>query len=140
MLIKGGAVRADMLDYENNDFITTQVKQRNWVLLPEFLYTWGQVESTQFALITGESNPINWSQVESYAVANGNLSWEDLLFPAFERRMKKFSLRTQALGYQFYQLNRWKPSESATAAVFKPKRIEADAWSIGFKPMRPGRQ
>lgn len=140
MLIKGGAVRADMLDYENNDFITTQVKQRNWVLLPEFLYTWSQVESTQFALITGESNPVNWSQVESYAVANSNLSWEDLLFPAFERRMKKFSLRTQALGYQFYQLNRWKPSESATAAVLKPKRIEADAWSIGFKPMRPGRQ
>ena len=140
MLIKGGAVRADMLDYENNDFITTQVKQRNWVLLPEFLYTWGQVESTQFALITGESNPVNWSQVQTYAVANSNLSWDDLFFPAFERRMKKFSIRTQALGYQFYQLNRWKPSESATAAVLKPKRIEADAWSIGFKPMRPGRQ
>lgn len=140
MLIKGGAVRVDMLDYENNDFITTQVKQRNWALLPEFLYTWSQVESSQFALITGQSNPVNWSQVESYAVNNSNLSWDDLLFPAFERRMKKFSLRAQALGFQFYQLNRWKPSESAVAAVLKPKRVEADAWSIGFKPMRPGRQ
>lgn len=140
MLIKGGAVRLDMLDYENNDFITTQVKQRNWALLPEVLYTWNQVESSQFALITGQSNPVTWGQVEAYTVANSNLTWEDLLFPAFERRMKKFSLRAQALGYQFYQLNRWKPNNTASAAVLKPKRIEADAWSIGFKPMRPGRQ
>ena len=140
MLIKGGAVRVDMLDYENNDFITTQVKQRNWALLPEYLYTWSQVESSQFALITGESNPVTWQQVEAYATNNSNLSWDDLLFPAFERRMKKFSLRTQALGYQFYQLNRWKPNNSASAAILKPKRIETDAWSIGFKPMRSGRQ
>jgi hypothetical protein len=140
MLIKGGAVRIDMLDYENNDFITTQVKQRNWTLLPEVLYTWSAVESSQFAQITNTGNPVSWTTVEQYAVNNSNISWDDLLFPAFERRTKKFSLRTQALGYQFYQLNRWKPSEGSSAAVLKPKRVECDAWSIGFKPLRTGRQ
>lgn len=148
MLIKGGAVRIDMLDYENNDFITTQVKQRNWVLLPEALYTWSQVESTQFAQITNTANTINadgytgvlWSAVEAYTDAPANITWDNLLFPAFERRTKKFSLRTQALGYQFYQLNRWKPTEGTSAAILKPKRVECDAWTIGFKPLRTGRQ
>lgn len=147
MLIKGGAVRVDMLDYENNDFITTQTKQRNWMLLPEVLYTWSQVEQTQFSQITNVGNTTNsdgftgvtWSAVEAYA-APTTISWDDLLFPAFERRSKKFSLRAPALGYQFYQVNRWKPSESATAATLRPRRIETDAWSIGFKTLRSGRQ
>lgn len=141
MLIKGGAVRIDMIDYEDNDFITTQVKQRNWALFPEALYTWNAVESTQFAQITNTGNPVSWSSVEAYATLGGrSLSWDDLLFPAFERRTKKFSLRAPALGYQFYQLNRWKPAEGSTASILKPKRVECDAWSIGFKPLRTGRQ
>lgn len=148
MLIKGGAVRIDMLDYENNDFITTQAKQRNWVLLPEVLYSWNSVEQTQLSNIINIGNTTNpdgftgvlWDAVEDYAVNNSYLTWDELLFPAFERRMKKFSLRTNALGYQFYQLNRWKPTDSSRAAIIKPKRVETDAWSIGFKPLRTGRQ
>lgn len=149
MLIKGGAVRVDMLDYENNDFITTQIKERNWLLLPEVLYTWSKAQDTQFAeLINGTNiqNPdgfigVTWGAVEAYATSGGqNISWDDVFFPAFERRTKRFSLRTNALGYQFYQLNRWKPSDSSSAAVLKPQRVETDAWSIGFKPLRSGRQ
>ena len=149
MLIKGGAVRIDMLDYENNDYITTQVKERNWMLLPEVLYTWSKAQDSLFAEIVNKGNSVNadgfvgvtWSDVEAYATSGGgSISWNDIFFPAFERRNKRFSLRTNALGYQFYQLNRWKPAESSTAAILKPQRIETDAWSIGFKPLRSGRQ
>jgi hypothetical protein len=133
MLIKGGAIRIDMLDYENNDYIDTQVKERNWVLLPEFLYAWS--ESERFLAAETNQNPASWSSV--FAL---NTTWDDLFFPAFERRTKRFSLRTNALGYQFYQLNRWKQQDAASAAVSKPTRVETDAWSIGFKALRPGRQ
>jgi len=133
MLIKGGAVRIDMLDYENNDYIDTQVKERNWVLLPEVLYAWS--ESERFLAAETNQSPATWSGVFSL-----DTSWDDLFFPAFERRTKRFSLRTNALGYQFYQLNRWKQQDASSAAVSKPTRVETDAWSIGFKALRPGRQ
>jgi hypothetical protein len=143
MLIKGGAIRIDLLDYENNDFVTGAVKQRNWALLPELLYPWTTAQSrfadltnvTQTDTQTPPQTGTSWINLQNLAQ-----SWDDVLFPAFERRMKRFSQRTNALGYQFYQVNKWRPPGNSRANVVRPKRVEADSWAIGFKALRSGRQ
>lgn len=147
MLIKGGAVRIDMIDYENNDFVSTNLKEKNWVLLPEALYPWTTAQKlfldlTDALQVDSQDPPqsgTSWGSLQSYATAGG-LTWNDVLFPAFERRTKRFSIRTNALGYQFYQVNRFKPSSGLRANTVRAKRIETDAWSIGFKALRTGRQ
>lgn len=143
MLIKGGAIRIDLLDYENNDFVTGAVKQRNWVLIPELLYPWSAAQ-TLFADLTNiiqtdtqvpPQTGTSWLNLQNLAQ-----SWDNVLFPAFERRIKRFSQRTNALGYQFYQVNRWRPPGNSRSNIVRPKRIETDSWAIGFKALRSGRQ
>ena len=143
MLIKGGSVRVDMIDYENNDFVDSGVDERNWTVFSEVLYSWVEAQinfgSLTNSTFTDASVPpqtgTSWTSLEALAS-----TWDDVLFPKFERRTKRFSLRTNALGYQFYQLNRWKPSTGNRINTIRPKRIETDAWSIGFKALRTGRQ
>ena len=143
MLIKGGSVRVDMIDYENNDFVDSGVDERNWTVFSEVLYSWVEAQisfgSLTNSTFTDASVPpqtgTSWTSLEALAS-----TWDDVLFPKFERRTKRFSLRTNALGYQFYQLNRWKPSTGNRVNTIRPRRIETDAWSIGFKALRTGRQ
>lgn len=135
MLIQAGSVRVDMIDAENNDYVSSALRQRNWVQFSEVVYKWSYVENTLFKAITDLDDP-PWAAVESLGE-----TWQQILFAAFERRTKRFSLRLGSLGYQMYQLNQFKPADSGVRSlVQRPERIESDAWSIGFKALRAGRQ
>jgi hypothetical protein len=110
-------------------------------LLPEVLYPWTTAQNLFLDLTDSYQVDSNAQVGTSWLSLQGLAqTWDDVLFPAFERRSKRFSIRTNALGYQFYQVNRWKPSGSSKANVVRPKRIETDAWTIGFKALRTGRQ
>lgn len=66
-----------------------------------------------------------------------NYSWLTLLFADYERQTKRFSLRQPTLGFRLYQLNKYREPYQTVAT--KPQRIQADAWNIGYKPLRGGR-
>ena len=64
-------------------------------------------------------------------------TWLNLLFADYERQSKRFSLRQSSVGFRLYQLNNYR--EVFQTIPTKPRKIQSDAWNIGFKPLRGGR-
>jgi hypothetical protein len=66
-----------------------------------------------------------------------NTSWYNLADAEFTRRKKRMSWRYPTLGFRLYQMNDFRPSNSATSQ--RPHTLMIDSWTIGFKPMRKSR-
>ncbi len=132
LLLERGAVRVDFIDAEDKDtFDVYNLKHRNWEVFIEKGLTWDLVEVSVLPKITSPASS-SWSNL-----ASENYTWLTLLFADYERQTKRFSLRQPTLGFRLYQLNNYREPYQTIAT--KPQRIQADAWNIGYKPLRGGR-
>jgi len=131
-LLERGAVRVDFIDNEDNDNIDVyNLKHKNWEVFTEKGLLWSNVENVVLPKYASPSAS-TWSVIE-----NKNYTWLSLLFADYERQTKRFSLRQSSIGFRLYQLNNYR--EVYETAATKPRRIETDAWNIGYKPLRGGR-
>ena len=127
-----GSVRMDLVDNEDNDKIDIQKKRHNnWETFVEALYTWDELGSIILPRRLSP-NRSTWGNVEDL-----NTSWYNLADAEFTRRKKRMSWRYPTLGFRLYQMNDFRPSNSATSQ--RPHTLMIDSWTIGFKPMRKSR-
>ena len=127
-----GSVRMDLVDNEDKDKIDIQKKRHNnWETFVEALYTWDELGSIILPRRLSP-NRSTWGNVEDL-----NTSWYNLADAEFTRRKKRMSWRYPTLGFRLYQMNDFRPSNSATSQ--RPHTLMIDSWTIGFKPMRKSR-
>lgn len=135
MKLKNGAIRLDIVDDEDNDSVDISLKNhKNWEIYTPKGYTWIYVINTIFSKYTF-TNSCSWADVELQ-----NKSWVALLDPEFERYKKRFSWRNTSVGFKIYQLNTYDQPYSKDNNIILPDTVEINAWNIGFKPLREGRQ
>lgn len=148
MLLYDGCLRLDLVDDDDNDAIdVTKKKHQYWELFTEEGYTWdylgrGDVpangSSTQisfgvvFPKITSP-NKSTWQNVE-----NEIILWDELFMSDFNRYKMRTSWRQPSVGFRLYQLNNYK--KPYNSVVTTPNRVEIQTFTIGFKPLREGRQ
>jgi hypothetical protein len=133
--LNDGAVRFDIIDDEDNDDVNISLKaHRNWELFTPQGYNWTYVEDILWPKYSS-SNATTWLDVY-----NQEDSWVDLLDPAFERFKKRFSWRSNSAGIRLYQLNDYEAPNTPDGTINLPNDLVVSSWSVGFKPMRQGRQ
>ena len=132
LMLERGAVRVDFIDAEDNDaFDVYNLKHKNWEVFTEKGLSWDYVENTLFPKLTSPSYA-TWA-----ALSSENYTWLTLLFADYERQAKRFSLRQSSIGFRLYQLNNFRDLYQTVAT--RPRKIQAESWNIGYKPLRGGR-
>ena len=140
LLLERGAVRVDFIDAEDRDaFDVFNLKHKNWEVFTEKGLTWDFVQRVVLPkLVSPDAS--TWENLEdpdNNESTAAPYTWLSLLFADYERQSKRFSLRQSSVGFRLYQLNNYREPFQTTAT--KPRKIQADAWNIGFKPLRGGR-
>jgi hypothetical protein len=113
------------------------------ISLKGWVDTVGDLPSTENTLndayiVRADNSLYIWSgDTPSWVKNAGEYSWLALLFADYERQSKRFSLRQSSAGFRLYQLNQYR--EVYQTIPTKPRRVQTDAWNIGFKPLRGGR-
>ncbi len=134
MVLQDGAVRVDFVDSDDNDDIDISVKKpKTWQVFTPNGYNWRYLTTRVFKGLTSPYTP-NWSNIQS-----ANLTWVELARSDYERYTKRFSWRKSGLGLRIYQLNNYR-TNSAITTPDKPERVDIQGFTIGFKPLRSGRQ
>ena len=134
MVLQDGAIRVDFLDSDNNDEIDVSVKKpKTWQVFTPNGYNWRYLTTKVFKSLTSSTTP-NWRNIE-----NANLTWVELALSDYERYTKRFSWRKSGLGLRIYQLNNYRTNSQVTTPD-KPERVDIQGFTIGFKPLRSGRQ
>lgn len=132
MLLYNGAMRMDLLDDDDNDAVDINKKKpRYWETFTEKGYDWDYLTSVVFPKLVSP-NRSSWTNVQATLTP-----WIDLFTSDFNRYAKRISWRKSSVGFRLYQMNKYKkPFETS---ISRPRRVEVQGFSIGFKPLRQGR-
>ncbi len=133
MLLYDGAIRMDLIDDDDNDSVDINKKKHQyWEIFTERGYSWSYLTDIVFPKLTSP-NKSNWFNVEET-----DTPWGELFTADFNRYVKRVSWRKSSVGLRFYQLNDYK--KPFNGVVTLPTRVEIQGFSVGYKPLRPGRQ
>jgi hypothetical protein len=132
MLLYDGALRLDLVDEDDNDEVDiNKKKHKNWEIFTEKGYSWNYLTDVQFPKLVSP-NKNSWKRVEET-----DTLWMSLFLSDFNRYAKRISWRKGSIGFRLYQLNEYK--KPFNGVVTRPNRVDVQAFSIGFKPLRAGR-
>ena len=134
MVLQDGAIRVDFVDSDDNDDIDISIKKpKTWQVFTPNGYNWRYLTTVVFKGIASPLTP-SWGNIQ-----DAGLEWTELTRSDYERYTKRFSWRKSGLGFRIYQLNNYR-TNSAITAPDKPERVDIQGFTIGFKPLRSGRQ